>query len=162
METVGKSSNSPFELIAPGRTLTVIVPSREAEIHHAGASRLHRDLIRRFAEQHYLDVAWVQVERWDALIPSLVAGKGDLVTADVIVTEPRKKMVAFTVPAHRTREPIVVREGDRIESFGDLAGREIALRERILVLARRAARASRPCDGASEQRPLAAHPGAAP
>ena len=130
METVGKSSNSPFELIAPGRTLTVIVPSREAEIHHAGASRLHRDLIRRFAEEHYLDVAWVQVESWDALIPSLVAGKGDLVAADVIVTESRKKMVAFTVPAHRTREHIVGREGDRIESFGDLAGREIALRER--------------------------------
>ena len=66
METMGKSSNSPFELIAPGRTLTVIVPSREAETHHAGvpagASRLHRDLIRRFAEEHYLDATWVQVE----------------------------------------------------------------------------------------------------
>lgn len=130
MEMAGKSSDSPLELIAPGRTLTVIVPSREAEIHHTGASRLHRDLIRRFAEQHYLDVEWVQVESWDALVPSLVAGKGDLVAADVTVTEPRKQMVAFTVPAYRTREHLVVRKGDRIESFDDLAGREITLRER--------------------------------
>ena len=134
METVGKSSNSPFELIAPGRTLTVIVPSREAEIRHAGApadaSRLHRDLIRRFAEQHYLDVAWVQVGRWDSLVPALIAGRGDLVATDVTVTETRKENVAFTVPAHRTREHIVVREGDRIESMGDLVGREIVIRER--------------------------------
>ena len=134
METVGKSSNSPFELIAPGRTLTVIVPSREAEIRHAGApadaSRLHRDLVRRFAEQHYLDVAWVQVGRWDSLVPALIAGRGDLVAADVTVTETRKENVAFTVPAHRTREHIVVREGDRIESMGDLVGREIVIRER--------------------------------
>ena len=136
IETVEKSSDSPLELIAPGRTLTVIVPSREAEIAHAAdsvppdSSHLHRDLILRFAEQHYLDVDWVRVERWDALIRSLVAGKGDLVAADVTVTEPRKRMVAFTVPAHRTREHIVVRKGDRFESFDDLAGREIALRER--------------------------------
>ena len=135
METAGKSSDSPFELIAPGRTLTVIVPSRDAEIRHTGAgiptelSQHHRVLIRRFAEQHFLDVDWVQVDNWDALVPALVAGKGDLVAADVTVTDTRKDKVAFTVPAHRTREHIVVREGDRIESMGDLAGREIALRE---------------------------------
>ena len=134
-ETVGKSSDSPFELIAPGRTLTVIVPNREAEIRHAGgsvpseSSQIHRVLIRRFAEQHYLDVDWVQVDNWDALVPSLIAGKGDLIAADITVTEPRKEKVAFTVPAHRTREHIVVRKGDRIESIGDLAGREIAIRE---------------------------------
>ena len=136
IETVGKSPDSPLELIAPGRTLTVIVPSREAETAYAvdgvpsDISHLHRVLVRRFAEQHYLDVEWVQVESWDALVRSLVAGKGDLVAADVTITEPRKRMVAFTVPAHRTREHLVVRKGDRIESFGDLAGREVALRER--------------------------------
>ena len=130
METVGKSSDSPLELIASGRTLTVIVPSRKIEIARSGSSRRHRLLVRRFAEQHYLDVEWVQVESWDALVSSLVAGKGDLVAADITVTEPRKQMVAFTVPAYRTREHLVARKGDRIESFGDLAGREITLRER--------------------------------
>ena len=136
METVRKSSDSPLELIAPERTLTVIVPSRDAEIRHSAtgvpseSSQLHRVLIRRFAEQHYLDIDWVQVDDWDVLVPALVAGWGDLVAADVTVTESRKEKVAFTVPARRTREHIVVREGDRIESIGDLAGREIAIRER--------------------------------
>ena len=134
-EVVGKSPDTLFELIAPGRVLTVIVPSREAEIRHAGpgvpldSSQFHRVLIRRFAEQHFLDIAWVQVERWDALVPALVAGKGDLIAADVTITGPRKAKVAFTVPAHRTREHIVVRKGDRVESFRDLVGRKITIRE---------------------------------
>ena len=136
MEAAGEPSDSPLELIAPGRTLTVIVPSRVAAIHHVGtsfppdSSQFYRELVSRFAEQHFLDIRWVEVERWDGLVPSLLAGKGDIIAADVTVTEQRKQMLAFTVPAHRTREHIVVRKGDRIESFSDLAGRQITLRER--------------------------------
>ena len=134
-EPIGESSTTPFELIAPGRVLTVIVPSREAEVRHAGtgvpgdSSQFHRVLTRRFAEQHFLDVAWVQVESWDELVPALAAGKGDLIAADVTITESRKAKVAFTVPAHRTREHIVVRKGDRVESIRDIVGRTITIRE---------------------------------
>ena len=133
-------STSPFELTAPGRVLTVIVPSRDAEILQAEGGvppesyQLHRILVRRFAEAHYLDVEWVQVDHWDALMPALVAGRGDVVATDVTVTEPRKQNVAFTVPVHRTREHIVVRRGDRIESMDDLAGRELAIREQSSFL----------------------------
>ena len=130
-------SGSPLELLAPGRVLTVIVPRRPAGMPHsrvAGKSLdstdHHRELVQRFAEENFLDVAWVEVDRWDALVPALVAGKGDLVAADITVTEQRRRMVDFTVPVHRMREHIVVRRGDRIESLGDLAGREIAIRER--------------------------------
>ena len=139
-EATERFPSSPLELVAPGRTLTVIVPSREAEIRHLGAggfldsSRFYRDLVRRFAEQHFLEIDWLEVERWDELVPALVAGRGDLIAADITVTEQRKEKVAFTVPAHRTREHIVVRKGDRVESLGDLAGREITIRERSSFL----------------------------
>ena len=134
-EVAEKSADSPLELIAPGRTLTVIVPSREAEARHTGngipldSSQFHRVLVRRFAEQHFLDIDWVQVESWNALVPALAAGRGDLIAADVTITEPRKARVAFTVPVRRTREHIVVRKGDRVESFENLAGRELTIRE---------------------------------
>ena len=62
--------------------------------------------------------------------PPWSPARGDFVAADITVTEPRKGMVDFTVPVHSMREHIVVRRGDRIESLGDLAGREIAMRER--------------------------------
>ena len=70
------------------------------------------------------------MERWDELVPALVAGRGDLIAADITVTEQRREKVAFTVPAHRTREHIVVRKGDRVESLRELEGREITIRER--------------------------------
>ena len=149
VEPAGNHFGSPFELTAPGRTITVIVPSREAEIRHTGSGvppdsfHLHRVLVRRFAEEHFLDVDWVQVNHWDGLVPALAAGKGDFIAADITVTESRKEKVAFTVPAHRTREHIVVRAGERIDSMSDLAGREIAIREQssfwhIVQRARRA------------------------
>ena len=134
-EPVGGSSYSPYELIAPGRTLTVIVPSRDAELRHTGAdippvsSHVPRVLVRQFAEQHYLDVDWVQVDHRDALVPALIAGKGDLIAADVTITESRKEKVAFTVPVHRTREHLVVRDDARIDTVSDLDGREIAIGE---------------------------------
>ena len=137
MEAPGGFADSPLELIAPGRTLTVIVPSRDAESRHgdgdaAAADRFRRALVHRFAERHYLDVDWVEIGDWDALVPSLIAGAGDLLAADITITEPRREKIAFTLPAHRTREHLVVRRGDhdRIESAADLAGREIAIRER--------------------------------
>ena len=131
-----RSGNPParrFELIAPGRTLTVIVPSRKAELNHPDAaiasSQYDRTLIQRFAEEHYLDVDWVEVERWDGLVPALAAGEGDLVAADITVTESRKERVAFTVPAIALASTSWCAMVDRIESIGDLAGREIAIRE---------------------------------
>ena len=134
-EAPGSFAHSPLELIAPGRTLTVIAPSRDAQSCHgdaAAAGRFHRALVHRFAERHYLDVDWVEIGDWDALVPSLVAGAGDLLAADITVTGPRREKIAFTLPTHRTREHLVVRRGDhdRIESAADLAGREIAIRER--------------------------------
>ena len=150
-EVAEKTSGSPLELIAPGRTLTVIVPGGATEMHHpgigsndaSGSSHSYRELVRRFAEEHFLDIDWVEVESREDLIPALVAGKGDLVAADLTVTDSRKELVAFTVPVHRTREHIVVRSADRFESVADLAGREITIRERsslwhILQGARRA------------------------
>ena len=130
-------SGSPLELIAPGRVLTVIVPRRNGAAHHSsiadGAEESigrHRELVQQFAEEHFLDVAWVEMDRWDELVPALAAGKGDFVAADVTVTGPRRQMVEFTVPVRRIHEHIVVRSGDRIETLGDLDGREIAIRER--------------------------------
>ena len=137
VEAPGRFAGSPLELVAPGRTLTVIVPGRDAENRHgdedaAAADRFRRALVYRFAEQYYLDVDWVEIGDWDALVPSLVSGAGDLLAADITITEPRREKLAFTLPAHRTREHLVVRRGDhdRLESVADLTGREIAVRAR--------------------------------
>ena len=61
------------------------------------------------------------------LIPDLLAGKGDVVAADLTVTPERAKQVAFTMPAARgVREVIVT--GPRsptLRTLEDLAGKEV-------------------------------------
>ena len=134
-ETVGKSSDSPFELIAPGRTLTVIVPNREAEIRHAGgsvpseSSQIHRVLIRRFAEQHYLDVDWVQVDNWDALVPSLIAGKGDLSRRTSPSPSRARRRSPLPFPPIALASTSWCARATVSNQIGDLAGREIVIRE---------------------------------
>jgi len=116
------------------RVLRVLLPNTRTELSFApDAASAHQyeiELVKRFAEKYYLELDWVRVDRWDDLIPSLLAGKGDLIAANITVTESRKRKVSFTVPIDTVREKLVVRIGDEIKSPADLIGREVAVRER--------------------------------
>jgi membrane-bound lytic murein transglycosylase F len=116
------------------RELRVLLPNMRTALSYApDAASSHEyeiELVKRFAEKHYLELDWVPVDRWDDLIPALLAGKGDLIAANITVTESRKNKVAFTVPIDTVRERLVVRVGDEIKTPADLVGREVAVRER--------------------------------
>ena len=116
------------------RELRVLLPSKRTALSYppevASAHEYEINLVKRFAEKHYLELDWVHVERWDDLIPKLLAGKGDLIAANITITESRKDKVSFTVPIDTVREKLVVRIGDDIKSPEDLVGREVAVRER--------------------------------
>ncbi len=61
------------------------------------------------------------------LIPELLAGHGDVVAADLTITPERRAQVAFTVPAARDVDEVIV-TGPRappLKSLDDLAGKEI-------------------------------------
>lgn len=116
------------------RELRVLLPSQRTALSYApntaSAHEYELSLLKRFAEKHYLEIDWVHVDRWDDLIPKLRAGKGDLIAANLTITESRKSKVSFTVPIDTVREKLVVRRGDEIRSPRDLVGREVAVRER--------------------------------
>jgi membrane-bound lytic murein transglycosylase F len=116
------------------RKLRVLLPSKRTALSYppdvASAHEYEINLVKRFAEKHYLELDWVHVERWDDLVPNLLAGKGDLIAANITITESRKDKVSFTVPIDTVREKLVVRIGDDIKSPEDLIGREVAVRER--------------------------------
>jgi membrane-bound lytic murein transglycosylase F len=116
------------------RKLRVLLPSLRTELSYpapeASAHQYEVDLVKRFAERNYLEVDWIHVDRWEQLIPFLVEGRGDLIAANITITENRKQKIAFTVPIDTIREKLVVRAGDHIKSLEDLVGREIAVRER--------------------------------
>lgn len=116
------------------RELRVLLPSKRTALSYppdvASAHEYEINLVKRFAEKHYLELDWVHVDRWDDLIPNLLTGKGDLIAANITITESRKDKVSFTVPIDTVREKLVVRIGDDIKSPEDLVGREVAVRER--------------------------------
>ncbi len=116
------------------RELRVLLPNVRTALSYppdvASSHEYEIELVKRFAEKHYLELDWIHVDRWEDLIPSLRSGKADLIAANLTITDSRKDKVAFTVPIDTVREKLVVRVGDEIHSPADLVGREVAVRER--------------------------------
>jgi membrane-bound lytic murein transglycosylase MltF len=103
----------------------------------------HKDL------RHH--VVFVPVRR-DEMIPSLLAGKGDVAAAALSITPERRKVVDFTNPVLRDVSQIAVTGpgAPSLDAVEDLAGREVFVRrassywERIEALNQRFAAEGRP------------------
>lgn len=123
------------------RTIRALVPySRTFYFLDRGGNQrgLSHAFMRAFEEQinDKLDsgllkvsVVLVPVTR-DRLIPWLLAGRGDLIAADLTVTPERAESVLFTEPlARNVRELLVSGPGaETIEALEDMAGRSVLVR----------------------------------
>ena len=71
-----------------------------------------------------LELVFIPVP-FEKLIPSLVAGRGDIVAAGLTITPERQKQVAFTAPyVQNVSEVVVTHKSDKsIRSTDDLSGR---------------------------------------
>lgn len=67
----------------------------------------------------------------DQLIPALLAGKGDLISAGLTITDARKELVDFSIPASKPLNEILVTgpSAPEVDSLEDLAGETVYLRE---------------------------------
>jgi len=131
---VGEHRVADLKEIRWRRELRVLLPNMRTALSYppdvASSHEYEIELVKRFAEKHYLELDWIHVDSWDDLIPGLLEGKGDLIAANITITDSRKSKVAFTVPIDTVREKLVVRVGDEIRTPADLIGREVAVRER--------------------------------
>lgn len=59
------------------------------------------DLTNAILDRAGIKATWIRQD-WDGLIPGLLAGKFDAISASVSITEERKKKVDFTNPIYRT------------------------------------------------------------
>jgi membrane-bound lytic murein transglycosylase F len=89
------------------------------------------NLLNRFSANVGLEPKWIFVNKFDELIPLLLAGKGDLIAANLTVTQSRKEQIGFTVPITIVREQLVTKSGDTIKKIRDLAGRTIAVQKSV-------------------------------
>jgi len=89
------------------------------------------DLNKRLKTGHVrIDVHCIPVSR-DEMIPALLAGKGDVVMANLTITTERLKHVDFTNPFRRNVSEVLVTgpAADPVVTVDDLAGKEIYVRK---------------------------------
>ena len=91
---------------------------------------LDKTLAEELAGRLGVDMEFVLVDRRDELIPMLVEGKGDLVAAQLTVTDKREQQVAFARPTATVEEWVVGQRGaeNLPRSPVALAGREVHVR----------------------------------
>ena len=125
-------------VMAAHRAIRVLVPYSKTLyfVDYGGAQRgISFDFMRAFEDELNkklnrgdlrIHAVFIPVSR-DQLIPMLVAGKGDVVAANLTVTPERSRLVNFVVPAATgVKEVIVTGPGAPVlRSLDDLAGQTV-------------------------------------
>jgi len=101
---------------------------------------LNRQLKNRL-EGNHIRVVFIPVTR-DKLLPALIEGYGDIIPANIMVTDQRKALVDFSVPTFSGAREVVVSgpSAAPVSGPGDLSGRTISIRasssffEHMLIL----------------------------
>ena len=120
------------------RILTVYGPGRfhleegegqgiVAEVAKAFEDHINADMKRGHVR---VLVAVIPVAR-DQLMPALLAGRGDIVNAGITITDERKALVDFSIPASKPLNEILVTgpSASPLATLDDLAGQTLYLRE---------------------------------
>ena len=80
------------------------------------------DLVKLFADHLgvHLKIRPVSEPRYSALIPDLLAGRGDLIASSLTITDERRQRVDFSRPYFEVYPVIVTRAGAGLSTFDDL------------------------------------------
>jgi len=83
---------------------------------------------QNFARSLGLKLEVVPVLSFHHMIPTLLAGKGDIIVANLTVTDERKRKIAFSAPLEHVHEVVITsKENGDIKSAADLSGKNLVL-----------------------------------
>jgi ABC-type amino acid transport substrate-binding protein len=72
------------------------------------------DVLDNFAKLHKLELEVVPLTSWDAMIPSLLENKGDLIAGGYAITPARQKQIEFTSEVFPSRKVVFTRKPHRV------------------------------------------------
>jgi membrane-bound lytic murein transglycosylase F len=85
---------------------------------------------KKLAQSLGIRVDMIITQSWAEMVPALLKGEGDVIAAEVTVTDQRKKQVLFAEPWGHTREVAVWKDGTtKLETAEDLSGKEVHVRK---------------------------------
>ena len=121
-----------FDQIKKRKLLRVLIPRTEGRTYLPRKGYpldIELEQLKQFSEKHELEIEKVYVPDFDQLIPSLIDGKGDIIAANMTVTDERKAFVDFSLPIHHVRQKLVQRASDiPVKKRTSLKGKKIAIK----------------------------------
>ncbi|MCW9013041.1 MAG: membrane-bound lytic murein transglycosylase MltF [Gammaproteobacteria bacterium] len=111
--------------------LRILVPLRsERRLPRSGnLLDAEQEMAANFARSLELEPVLIYVDQFEQLIPDLLAGKGDVIAANLTITESRKQQISFTVPINHSTEHLVTRKDEaNIAKKSQLENRTIAVK----------------------------------
>lgn len=99
----------------------------QAALPRAGeAKEAELQFLQLFSEEYKKEYQLVPVAEYEALIPKLLAGEGDVIAANMTITHKRKEQVRFTQAFQTTHEYLIHgKDTQRLKSGKDLNGRQL-------------------------------------
>src|SRR5258707_5116829 len=88
------------------------------------------ELGKKLAQHLGIRVDMIITQSWAEMVPALLKGEGDVIAAEVTVTDERKKEMLFAEPCGHTREKIVWKDGTAsLKSAEELSGKIVHVRK---------------------------------
>ena len=115
-----------------GQLRILVMPADERWLPRKGHSfSLEQEIAIKLADNLELEPVFINVAKFEDLIPELNKGHGDLIAANLTITPSRKEHINFSVPHTHSVERIVSRIDDKkTGTLKSLNGRTIAYREK--------------------------------
>jgi lysine/arginine/ornithine transport system substrate-binding protein len=104
-----RSLRADFPEIEKRRTLRVLAVNEDLffALSPKALPGFDREMLEGFCQLHKLKLVVVPVANWDAMIPSLLAAKGDVIAGGYAITESRQKQIGFTTEVFPSRKVVM-------------------------------------------------------
>ncbi len=128
-------------VVADPRTLDEIVKAGELRVlmtkepelpglpREFGPHHYEMILLEKFAGQLNITLKVIYLNKFEDLIPSLVAGKGDVIAANMTATDERREKIDFSIPLQKVKEQIVAKKDRQFSSLKNFVGQEVVIED---------------------------------
>ncbi len=111
--------------------LRVLIHSNDDDFlpRNGRPQEIDQAMLQRFADEQGLAMTTVAIENFDELIPRLLDGKGDIIAANLTVTDKRANRVGFSLPLDLVTEHLVSSKQYPLTALSQLSDRVIAVQQ---------------------------------
>ena len=112
-----------------GQLRLLVDPSRSSALRREATQQdIEIEQAREMARQLGLELVVLRVSKFNELIPTLLAGKGDIIANNLLITDERQQRVEFSLPTAETRQVLVsAADTPEVVDGAKLAGKTLAV-----------------------------------